>query len=220
MDRAGKTTQIKLLSEHLTTKKRKHICTSDFTGTELGRMFKPFFYEKDDEESTFLGHMIEMFAILACRTQNVHRVLSPALEAGKTVIYDRYADSTVAYQGGAWSLPLDEPFELWQKRYWIPIPDITFFLDIEVDTCMERLKSTNEKKDKMRLNRYEARPDFLAKAQQAYYTLIDKDQTVNPRFCTIDGTLSIEEVHKIICEKYAERRQYILDHRLKSTYYV
>jgi dTMP kinase len=66
-------------------------------------------------------------------------VIKPNLEAKKTVLTDRYIDSTLVYQGIRGKLPIAKLVEIWQNTINIPYPDLTFVLDIEPAQTQERV---------------------------------------------------------------------------------
>ena len=83
---------------------------------------------------------------MAARAQLVAEVVRPALEAGKTVVCDRYVFSTVVYQGHAGDL---DPSEIWKVNHAATgglMADLTFILDLDVDVSLERV---GESRDRM-----------------------------------------------------------------------
>ena len=72
----------------------------------------------------------EFFLFTANHNEHTLTVIKPNLEAGKTVIIDRYIDSTLVYQGIRGKLSIPKLLEVWENTIKIPFPDLTFVLDI------------------------------------------------------------------------------------------
>jgi dTMP kinase len=143
IDRAGKTTQARLLAEALGD---EALLAREPGGTSEGERIRDLV--KDVELD--LSAIAETLLFGAARVELVEQVMRPALAAGKTVICDRYVDSTVAYQGGARGLGIDRVEEL---NRWITgglMPDVTFLLEIEAgaaharDTEVDRFEELGE----------------------------------------------------------------------------
>jgi len=136
---------------------------------------------KEDE----LSPISETLLFSAARADLIERVIRPALDAGKTVIGDRYVDSTVAYQGGARGLGIDRVEEL---NRWLTgdlWPEVTFLLD--VDPAMASARSGE-------LDRFEREGESLQRAVAAAYE--ELAQRHPERYVRLDGTRSVEEVHR------------------------
>src|SRR5712691_9720265 len=94
-DGSGKSTQLTLLADYLTSRGRACVCTREPGGTNLGKMIRKALLEVGDEE---ISSQTELFLYLADRAQHVREVIQPALTNGKLVLSDRFTDSTLAYQ--------------------------------------------------------------------------------------------------------------------------
>ncbi|MBU1610205.1 MAG: dTMP kinase, partial [Proteobacteria bacterium] len=92
----GKSTQIKLLTSYLEELGREVLVTLEPGGSRIGRELRKLLLTMESQDLT--GES-ELFLYLADRAQHVSQVIRPALTAGKVVLSDRFADSTVAYQG-------------------------------------------------------------------------------------------------------------------------
>ncbi len=97
IDKSGKTTQAGLLADALREKGRDVVLTQEPGGTELGRSIRGLLLDR--RFGTELSSTSEMLLFAADRAQHVAEVIRPALEAGRVVISDRFADSTIAYLG-------------------------------------------------------------------------------------------------------------------------
>ena len=184
---SGKSTQAKLLKEHLERLGHKVILTREPGGTELAEEIRKVILSGNKIEDT----LTEFLLISAARRDHVLNKIKPALAEGSFVICDRFFDSSLAYQGFARGLDL----ELMQSIKTLTIdgfqPDITFLIDIEPSLALERIqkfRSDNNHYDAMGINFHNSvRNGFLELAEQ------------NPnRICVIDGNKSQEEVFETI----------------------
>ncbi len=127
------------------------------------------------------------------RKQQVIEAVIPNLEKGHFVVTDRYKLSTLTYQG-AQGLDMEE---LLKRHDGLPVPDITFIVDISAIQCSERMK-----KDSMRENgkehKFEADLDFLEKVRQNYFKA--RELLAEEKIFTIDGNRDIDSIHKEIIE--------------------
>jgi dTMP kinase len=117
-------------------------------------------------------------------------VIEPALAAGRTVVCDRYADSTVAYQGNGMGLALDTIHHLTALATGGLIPDITVCVDIDPDTGLERASSRGA------LNRLDKETlEFHQRVRKGYLALIAQQPD---RWIAIDGGGTPEAVHEAV----------------------
>ena len=98
MDGSGKSTQIKLLQEYLTKKGLDFIITKEPGGTDVGKEIRKLLLEGKKD----IDPLSEAMLFFADRRLHVEQVIKPALESGKIVISDRFADSTYAFQKSCW----------------------------------------------------------------------------------------------------------------------
>jgi dTMP kinase len=112
----------------------------------------------------------ELFLYLADRAQHVGEVILPALRAGLTVLSDRYADSTIVYQGYGRGLDLEELFRLNDLAVQGLWPDLTLLLDLDVQTGLERARRRNQELGLTeKEGRFEAEePAFHARIRAGY----------------------------------------------------
>ncbi len=127
----------------------------------------------------------EVFLFLADRCEHARKVIEPAVSSGIQVICERYDDSTLAYQVWGRGLPL----ETVEKAIEIadhPAPQKTVFIDIRVETALERICSRSG------LDRYEREGrDFLSRIQEGYRFLMSREPE---RFIPVDGEQKPEKV--------------------------
>jgi dTMP kinase len=134
LDGSGKTTQAKLLVEALRAEGLDVVATREPGGTPLGEQVRGLLLEGVE-----VTPWAEAALFAAARAELVSRVISPALDAGKAVISDRYVDSSLAYQGFARGLGVDEVYELNRLATGGLLPDVAFILEVDADTSAARV---------------------------------------------------------------------------------
>jgi dTMP kinase len=176
IDRSGKTTQARMLAEALGD---EALLVREPGGTPAAEAIRDLV--KGDTELTPIA---ETLLFGAARADLVERVIRPALADGRTVISDRYGDSTVAYQGGARGLGIERVEEL---NHWLTgglEPDVTFLLDIELGTAAGRGGE---------LDRFEREGEQLQRAvAEAYEELAQRHAE---RYVRIDAARAPADVH-------------------------
>ena len=181
-DGSGKTTQIKLLETYLTDKKKNFLLTRDPGGTKLGSKLREILLNYEGKIAPFC----ELFLYLADRAQHVDELIVPNLNEGKMVLCDRYIDSTLAYQGYARGLNIDEIINLNNLVTHSLMPDLTLLFDIDTNIAMTRI---GDQKDRLESEA----AHFHEKVRNGYLDLAKK----NPqRIKIIDATMSIEDINK------------------------
>ncbi|HIP92551.1 MAG TPA: dTMP kinase [Thermotoga sp.] len=187
IDGCGKTTQVKLLSEYLKKKGIKCLVTREPGGTMEGEKIREILMKED------LVPLAELFLFLASRVQHVEKLIIPALRDGKIVLVDRFIDSSVAYQGFGRGIGEDIVRELNDLATKGIKPDLTFYIDIDVDEALKRKKV---------INRFEEEKSFLEKVRKGYLKLSKKEQE---RIVVINGSMRVEEVHRKIVEEFEKK---------------
>jgi dTMP kinase len=184
LDGSGKTTQIKLLYDYLKEKGLDVVTAVEPGGTVIGRKIRKILLDKYNHE---MSYKAETFLFLASRAELVSKVISPALNKGRTVICDRFFDSTIVYQGIARGLGIDKILNM---SLWATdgiVPDITFLLSIKADKGKKRMDSASKKRDRMELEK----DNFRKKVYQGYLNIAGK---YKDRFVVIDGEKKIEDI--------------------------
>lgn len=166
---SGKSTALHSLADWFTTQGRDVVVTREPGGSRLGRSLRSILL---DAKNTDITKTAELFLYLADRAQHVAQVIRPALEAERVVISDRYADSTVVYQGYGRSLnpqQLREFNDVAVEGLW---PDITLLLDIEPEQGLNRALARNIKEGKqVAEGRFEAESlSFHTRIREGYLT--------------------------------------------------
>ncbi|MGH7060489.1 MAG: dTMP kinase [Stellaceae bacterium] len=132
---AGKSTQAALLAATLQERGIKVVATREPGGSPGAEAVRRLLLEGDGERWDAAS---EALLLVAARRDHVEKLIAPALARGDWVVCDRFADSTVAYQGWGSGLPLDEL--RWLHRFALRdfLPDLTIILDLPVEIGLAR----------------------------------------------------------------------------------
>ena len=136
---AGKSTFIGFLEDELVKRGVDFLRTREPGGCTLGRQIRPLLLDASQKVSD----RAELFLFLADRAQHVADTIRPALERGQWVICDRYADSTIAYQGYGRGMDPEELQKLNDYATGGLWPDITFLLDLPAEVGLGRALARN-----------------------------------------------------------------------------
>jgi dTMP kinase len=189
---SGKSTQMSLLAEHLVEKGLIVEVTREPGGTEIGTEIRRILLNKD---FTVMDYHTELLLYAADRAQHVAQVIEPALNAGQIVISDRFLDSNIAYQHYGRGLPLDMISNINGQAVQGLRPAVTFLLDVPVRTGLER--ATRESADRIEQESL----DFHERVSAGFKALAAQEPG---RWCVIDGTQTIDDIHESIVERCRE----------------
>ena len=196
IDGSGKSTQLRMLTGDLRQRGVDLIATHEPGGTPLGRRLREAFLETEET----VAPIAELLLFAADRAQHVEFLIKPALAQGRTVISDRYADATFAYQGAGRGFPVETVNEIIQLATGGLKPDLTLFFDISVENAIRRMTERHEIGEGK--NRMDAESgDFYANVRKAYLTVAEKEPE---RFKVLDANGSIEETHTKVVEMVTE----------------
>lgn len=194
---SGKTTQIGLVSERLAEKGLDLVVTREPGGTAVGESIRHLL--KHSESGNGICPETELLLFAASRAQLVREVIAPAMRDGKTVLCDRYLDSTTVYQGVARNIS-DDPVQT-INRFAIGdrVPDLTVVIDVPANVGMERVKRrASDLPDRMEQENIE----FYDQVREGYLILA---KNLPERFVVIDGNKPPEAVAEAIWEQLCLR---------------
>ena len=180
MDGCGKTTQLNLLASYLKEKGHDIIITREPGSAGLGEKIREILLNYDGEVSS----NAEAFLFLADRAQHIDTLVKPAIEAGKIVLCDRHTDSTIAYQGYGRGVDIGQIKMLNKLATSGLVPDLTFVLDIDVETSALRV---GKNKDRME----SAGVEFHSRVRDGYLALAKEEPQ---RVKVINSMDSIENI--------------------------
>lgn len=192
LDGSGTTTQSGLLADYLKDKGYSVLEVEEPGGTPLGRAVRDLLLE---DHGMDIKPLSELFLYEVSRAQLVREKIIPELERGTVIISDRFAVSSVAYQGHGRGIPIDVVRSLNGIALNGVEPDATFFLDIDLEERDKR--SSGEKPDRIEK---EAR-EFYGRVRKGYLEEIrSMDDAI-----LIDGSLQKEEIfQRIVSELESE----------------
>lgn len=187
VDGSGKTTQAAMLARALGA---RAMTLREPGGTEAAERIRQLLADPE----TPLDPIAELLLFCAARADLVSRVIRPALEIGRTVICDRFTDSTIAYQGVARSLGIVRVREMSEVATGGLRPDLTLLLQIDPAFGLDRADSDD---------RFEAEGvRFQERVADAYDDIARREPR---RVIPIDGTGSPDEVHRLIMDEVEAR---------------
>jgi dTMP kinase len=176
---AGKTTQLRALADYLRGCGYDVVTTREPGGTAIGDQIRHVLH---DTANVAMSPTAEVLLYSASRAQLVAEVIQPALAAGRVVLCDRYADSTMAYQGYGRGLDRDALAALTAVATGGLRPDLTLLLDLDVARGLARRRDEGEEMNRLDLETIEfhrrVRAGYLAlaAAEPARWQLIDADR--------------------------------------------
>lgn len=179
----GKTTQIRLLQEHLHLQGFSVLVTREPGGTRVGEQVRAVLLE---QTSVPLDARAELLLMFAARAQHLAETVYPALRDGAWVLCDRFTDASYAYQGGGRGISDSDIKQIESVVHPGFQPDLTIVLACALETALQRVSSRGKK------DRFECEPrDFFERVHAAYLKLARRDPK---RFAVIDAEPEIEEV--------------------------
>ncbi|MDO9287895.1 MAG: dTMP kinase [Thermodesulfovibrionales bacterium] len=183
----GKSTQARLLSEHLSKKGYKTALTQEPGGTLISSQIRKVLLSTKHHK---MDYMTELLLYNAARVQHIKEKILPALREGRVVITDRFSDSTVAYQGYGRGISLKLIDSLDKAATGRMRPDITILLELDVKTGLMRNKHIN-KVDRLELEDIK----FHEKVRKGFLKLAAKEPG---RIKIVKASKGIDEVHREI----------------------
>ena len=191
IDGVGKSTQLDLLETWLQEQGKEVLRTLEPGGTELGQEIRHLLLHRKGD----VAPRSEALLYAADRAHHVATKIRPALAAGKVVLSDRYFDSSVAYQGAARELDVNQVREISLWAVDNLLPDLTILLDLTAEQAMSRRNKTGVEPDRLE----QEKVDFFERAREQYLELAKE-----PRFLIIDANLTVTEIQELIRSRVQE----------------
>jgi dTMP kinase len=186
-DGGGKSTQARLLVEHLAARGLPALLTREPGGTPIGDQIRRTLM---DLGNTGMYPRTEILLFSASRAQIVHEVIRPRLEAGAVVVCDRFYDSTLAYQGYGHGLDLTALRAITDFATGGLRPDLTFLIDLPAEDGLRRRRRGGQWN---RLDAYDLA--FHQRVRQGYFDLAAAEPD---RWVTVDATRPVDAVQSEI----------------------
>jgi dTMP kinase len=164
IDGSGKSTQLRLLGNFLRANGCDALLTREPGGTALGVRLRAALLDAMEE----VDPLTELLVFAADRAQHVRRVLRPALNAGKVVFSDRYADATVAYQGAGRGFSPELISQIVQLATEGLKPDLTLLFDLSIDESINRTSRRTSGRSSGRDRLDVEKADFHERVRDAY----------------------------------------------------
>lgn len=197
---AGKTTIINMLVEYFSKSGEKVLSTREPGGIYIAEEIRQIILNPAHTE---MDGKTEALLYAAARRQHLVEKVIPALEKGYIVLCDRFIDSSLAYQGYARGLGIDNVWKINEFAIGGLMPNVTIYFDIDPKIGLERINKTDERE----INRLDLEKlDFHKRVQEGYYQIIEKFPN---RIYKVDASQSLEQVFedaKKIIIKYVEKK--------------
>lgn len=194
---AGKTSVIGIVSERLKAEGKKVLVTREPGGIKISEAIREVILNNENVE---MDGKTEALLYAAARRQHLVEKVIPALKEGYIVLCDRFIDSSLAYQGYARGLGIDEVFKINEFAIEGMMPDLTIFFDIAPEEGLARVLNNKERE----LNRLDKEKlSFHQRVYEGYEQVIQRYEN---RIKRTDASLSkeevIENVYKIIASQF------------------
>jgi len=182
---SGKSSQLKLLQKYLIKKNIPHLSTREPGGTENAEVLRKIILDKKKQISV----IEEILLLMSSRINHINNVILPALNKGKIVITDRFADSTFVYQGFVNKFGMNKTILLHKQLLNNFLPTRTFLFILSPEEINKRLKNrkVSNKYDKFDIN-------FHSKVLIGYKKLAKN----NKRFVLLNANEEIMKIHNKI----------------------
>jgi len=191
----GKSTQAEKLAAALAERDVESILTREPGGSPGAEEIRRLLVTGDPERWQPFSEVLLHYA---ARFEHVHNTVLPALDSGQWVISDRFADSTLAYQGYGHDMDLDDIAAIHRMALGEFGPDLTVILDLPHETGLARAGSRADAED-----RYERMEEaFHDRLRSGFLSIAEM---YPERCCVVDATVGIEAVHRAILDAVETR---------------
>ena len=181
---SGKTSVVTGVEKYLLEEGYNILTTREPGGIRIAEDIRSIILHKDNIE---MDAHAEALLFAAARSQHFHEKIVPALNENKIILCDRFIDSSLAYQGHARGLGIDEVYNINKFAIGNYLPELTLFIDVPPKVGLERVFSNIRKIDRLDLETLE----FHEKVYEGYMIIAEK---YKDRFKIVDGTNPIEKV--------------------------
>jgi len=181
---SGKTSVIKAVKEFLVNEGYDILTTREPGGIKIAEDIRDIILNK---ENTEMNAHTEALLFAAARSQHFNEKIVPALEAGKIIICDRFIDSSLAYQGHARGLGIEDVYQINKFAIGNQLPQLTIFIDVPPKVGLSRVFNNSRKVDRLDLETLA----FHEKVYEGYKILAERFED---RFVVVDGQNSVETV--------------------------
>lgn len=190
---SGKTTQMLRLQEHLRSSVHQVVVTREPGGCRISDTIRAMLLDPANDS---LAPQAELLLYSAARAQHVAEFILPALEQGKTVLCDRFADATTVYQGAGRGLDMEQLEIINRFASQGLTPDLTLLLDFPVEEGLQRARLRNQNVNLESEGRFELESiTFHRRIRQGYLDLAAREE----RFRVIDALGDEETVAERVC---------------------
>ena len=191
IDGCGKSTQLRLLASELRVRGLEVVTTREPGGTTLGQRLRAALLDVQEE----VDPLAELLVFAADRAHHVRTLLLPALDTNQIVLSDRYADATVAYQGGGRGFEPGLIQEIVQLATGGLMPDLTLLFDLSVAESAVRTRRRVASKNTDRLDSEDV--EFHTRVRNAYLEIAKAEPE---RFRIIDARGAVQETHQMVMD--------------------
>ncbi|MGA9227457.1 MAG: dTMP kinase [Mesobacillus sp.] len=186
-DGSGKTTIINMLAENLQKEGFEVVATREPGGIEIAEQIRQVILDRDN---TAMDPRTEALLYAAARRQHLAEKVKPALEKGKIILCDRFVDSSLAYQGYARGLGIDEVYSINEFAIEDMMPQLTLYFDLAPELGLERInKNKGREVNRLDLENLE----FHQKVREGYMILADR---FADRIVKIDASRELNSVYE------------------------
>lgn len=193
---AGKTTIIKRVEEEFNRRNIPFICTREPGGIEIAEQIRSVIL---NPENTKMDGRTEALLYAAARRQHLAEKVIPALEEGKVVLCDRFIDSSLAYQGFARELGIEEVYSINKFATEGHMPDLTIYFDLSPEVGLSRIDdNTNREKNRLDLEKI----DFHKKVQEGYRRV---NEMFPDRIVKVDAEQPVDRVYQDVISILEEK---------------
>jgi len=189
---SGKSTQIRLVAEHLIKMNARIFITQEPSGTDIGRKIGGILFNREHHS---MCAETEAFLFCAARAQHVREMIMPALKEDRIVLCDRFSDATFAYQGSGRGLNLEFIKLINDRSAMMLKPNLTLLFDLPVEIGLKRaMDRDNLLKESSFSDRFERENlDFHNRVREGYLNLYTNEPG---RFHLIDATRDVDTVQE------------------------